>query len=238
MDNRFEIIVQNNLHHAAKSHGTSPDAPYDNDTLRIITATLQMLYRRSAKNDRGDVLVPFADMTWTHVRARSNRYEIAYKWPKFGTEFLSGTVVYPDAIPKGTVFDRLGSPWGRYVSPVTEEKKVASVSERAIPYYFIENNILHEPSYHRYRVIKELTKESLVSAIISAEQGIFEDDQKVYLINSLHNMGEKWLTYGVASPVSAFGNQGTGGGEQYLLPIHVGYLIRLKLVEEIGMQVN
>ena len=55
--------------------------------------------------------------------------------------------------PVGTVFDRLGSPYGKCVGQVNEDGSCAKVSQRSIPYYFEGDDATQQASYHRYDIV-------------------------------------------------------------------------------------
>ena len=67
--------------------------------------------------------------------------------------------------PVGTVFDRLGSPYGKCVGQVNEDGSCAKVSQRSIPYYFEGDDATQQASYHRYVVKVEITKFMEITAI-------------------------------------------------------------------------
>lgn len=62
---------------------------------------------------------------------------------------------------KDAVFDRVGSPYGKCVGEVGADGSCATVDQRSIPYYFEESDITKEPSYHRYVVKEDFTKDNI-----------------------------------------------------------------------------
>ena len=83
------------------------------------------------------------------------------------------------------------------------------MEERALPYYLLNEDIAKDKSYHRYRVIKEISIGNLK-----------DDSRSNPKLAEYLDRGEKVIVGSVAK-VEAFGKQGRGGGRQIKFPIAV-----------------
>ena len=96
------------------------------------------LYKKTAPQNRGDLLVPMnaevIDGLQKSNYGKGDVYFVTYKW-ETGNETVESTRTMK-TMPVGTVFDRLGSPYGKCVGQVNEDGSCAKVSQRSIPYYF------------------------------------------------------------------------------------------------------
>lgn len=114
-------------------------------------------YNNLVYTDKIDVLVP---AKWEFleercigrdiVSSKKIRYVIFYRWPpNNGFDGTTSSIT----LKRGKVYDRLGSSHGFFLSPVPRVGSVASVLDRAIPYYIPEKDITQNPAYHRYEVV-------------------------------------------------------------------------------------
>lgn len=218
--NRLLVSLQHLLHVAYNRYESG--LPVDKKTL---VKEAQARYS-SLKAYRGDILVPFAEQTLTLKAVRISHngdYAFSYRFPdaSINEEFVDPEEVL--VISKGTQLDRLGSESGKYASPVGADGHVYSVAERALPYYFMQSLVVEEPSYHKYSVRKEITKENLIEAIEGGDISVFENDEDVRAF-LLQSVKRRSIIYGRVAPISAFGSQGCGQGLQYRFPISIGYL--------------
>ena len=195
-------------------------------------AELKEVYLQTKRANRGDVLVPFSEKTIYDcpISKHEGEYRIDYKWNKGkDAEFVKGSISENACIYAGSYIDRFGSENGSYVSPSFLGKKPFSISERSLPYFFVESNIYREPSFHRYRVIRDISVESILRAVdednIVFENPIAKEKNK----DDIEGFGIK---YGKIAPVAAFLNQGKGLGLQYKLPLSVSALKDLQFIED------
>ena len=209
----------------------SKEEPYSVDELEVTTLKLQNNYINTDKASRGNTLVPYDKCTWNRVNYRRGQYGIDYKWPE---DDFAKDVSFPNILKAGTIIDRLGGTYGGYVCPCGE--KVFSVSERAIPYYFLESELESEPSYHRYRVVKDITKQTIMESLNNFPSEIIPDGAKRTITNTLSRSGDNWLKFGTVAQVNDFGKQGIGGGKQYYSVVSVKTLIDLGFIEEIEVK--
>ena len=115
-------------------------------------AELKEVYLQTKRANRGDVLVPFSEKTIYDcpISKHEGEYRIDYKWNKGkDAEFVKGSISENACIYAGSYIDRFGSENGSYVSPSFLGKKPFSISERSLPYFFVESNIYREPSFHQ-----------------------------------------------------------------------------------------
>jgi len=198
-----------------------------------LVASLQRTYKIATK--QGDVLIPFSGSTLKDnpIERRKTsgaiKYYLKYKWNEGrNSEFINPQII--ESIPEGTVLDRLGKPNGKYVCPVNPKEETYSVAERALPYFFIKLKVISEPSYHRYRAIKTISKNAIIEAIQKDQTVFIKEDAKVMAIEELEREG---IIFGQVAPVPSFLAQGVGGGHQYRLPLSVSILIALKFLETV-----
>ena len=89
----------------------------------------------------------------------TGKYEVIYNWAD-GLGTVEGTREMK-VLGKDAVFDRVGSPYGKCVGEVGADGSCATVDQRSILYYFEESDITKEPSYHRYVVKEDFTKDNI-----------------------------------------------------------------------------
>ena len=116
-------------------------------------------YNRLPKVNKKDILVP-ADGNFMKNKAivetygynHKKQYEIAYEFPE-----KNGFLGIPTTkdLNAGEVFDRIGAASGRYLSPIINGKPQNAL-QRALPYYLPEKDISKNPSYHRYKVSRNV----------------------------------------------------------------------------------
>lgn len=217
-------ILFNNLQHLLKdAYNRYEQGLFVNK--KALVEEAQAKYRRM-KAYQSDILVPFAEQTLTSKAVRISHngdYAFSYRFPNDSNneEFIDPKDVL--TVSKGILIDRLGPNSGKYASPIGVDGRVFSVSERALPYYFLQNSVTEEPSYHKYSVSKEITKEKLIEAIEGGDISVFENDEDVRAF-LLQSVKRRSIVYGRVAPISAFGSQGHGQGLQYRFPIPIGYL--------------
>ena len=131
--------------------------------------------------------------------------------------------------PVGTVFDRLGSPYGKCVGQVNEDGSCAKVSQRSIPYYFEGDDATQQASYHRYVVKVEITKSNLESQIMESSLPAERKNKMIEAVNEYYDTkvpvygksgNQDGLAYGEIA--SMFGEP--GGGYQYDMPLNMNDL--------------
>lgn len=221
--------IQNELKRAYNTYGTGAD--YSDDEREAATLKLKSKYSGADKASRGDVLVPYDKATWSCVIFNRGRYYIEYKWPEDG---FTSDVSFPHSLKIGTEIDRLGGTNGGYVCPCTD--RTYTVCERAIPYYFLEKAVEEEPSYHRYKVVKEITFSAILEAVNNISSTVINDGAKRIIINTLKMNRNGWLKFGTVAKVGDFGSQGIGGGKQYYSVVSIKTLIDLGFIEEIEVK--
>lgn len=195
-------------------------------------AELKKEYMQTKRMNRSDVLVPFSEKTIYDcpISKHEDKYRIDYRWNKGkDAEFVKGSIIENACIYAGSYIDRFGNENGSYVSPSVLGKKPFSISERSLPYYFVERNIYREPSFHRYRVIRDISTDSILRAI-DEDNTVFKNPiAKEKIKDDIEGFGIK---YGKIAPVAAFLNQGKGLGLQYKLPLSVSVLKDLQFIED------
>ena len=221
--------IQNELKRAYNTYGTGTD--YSDDERESTTLKLKSKYSGADKASRGDVLVPYEKDAWSCVNLNRGRYYIDYKWPEDG---FTADISFPSSLKIGTEIDRLGGTGGGYVCPCTD--RTYTVCERAIPYYFLETTLEEEPSYHRYKVVKEITFSAILEALNNISSTVINDGAKRIIINTLIMNRNGWLKFGTVAKVDDFGSQGIGGGKQYYSVVSVKTLIDLGFIEEIKVK--
>lgn len=78
-------------------------------------------------------------------------FEFKYKWPSNeGFDPAAGART-PDTFKEGVFYDRIGSPYGHYLAPFTENDLPLPYIKRALPYYIPEDDFTDNPAYHLYR---------------------------------------------------------------------------------------
>lgn len=195
---------------------------------------LNSAYKHSIKDDRDDALVPYTLESVKETEpicVKKAKYkdgkirrvvEVNYNWPE--NEFCSDAEENV-VIEVGTVLDRLGSSDGSFLSPLNEHGSPFTVAARALPYLFMERSVEYEPSYHRYRVIKAISKQAIADNL----NHIKSIEVKNYCELRLRG----GIKFGTVANVDAFGVQGYGGGKQYLICVPVQVLIDLDFLEVI-----
>ena len=150
----------------------------------------------------------------------TGKYEVIYNWAD-GLGTVEGTREMK-VLGKDAVFDRVGSPYGKCVGEVGADGSCATVDQRSIPYYFEESDITKEPSYHRYVVKEDFTKDNIYKKIEETVDEYYNKNTPYYGDND-------GLAYGEIAPMF----DGTGGGYQYDMPLNMNQLIAIKMIEEI-----
>lgn len=77
-------------------------------------------------------------------------YAIEYNWP-------NDAYMFPPVEKKleiGEEYDRIGSPFGRFLCPLAAGSTPQPLRARAVPYYVPESDIRTSPAYHKYTVVK------------------------------------------------------------------------------------
>lgn len=130
-----------------------------------------------------------------------------------------GEVVTP---LKGKIIDRYGSPDGRYVSPINNNKPYP-YEERSLPY--IEN----PSSYHMYKVEGDLKKiqEYISNCTDMKLKAKIESYTKKYYNGDYSRL----ITY--EGKIKDIKGWGLGGGVQYEFPLPIELLEKLGLLKEI-----
>ncbi len=200
-----------------------------------LTDSLHKTYKKEFDNDPDncyDVLVPGSSdyIKDDPITKYKNEYWINYKWPEETAaepypEF-EGKPIEDAEIAKGQIIDRIGPPYGKYISPVMGNGSIYSVAERAIPYWFIAKELENEPSYHRYRVLDTINRDTIIHAIEASRE--LEPNEKAFFLNEVN---KKPILYGGVAPVVGFGIQGEGHGLQYRLSLPIQVLLDIQLIE-------
>lgn len=142
-----------------------------------LVSELISAYNSLSSMEKLDVLIParaeFVEdraIKADKVGSKKYRYEVNYKWPP--NDGFRGACKRITLIP-GYEYDRIGSPKGSFIAPITKTGTPLSFLSRAIPYYIPESNIADSPAYHRYRVISQYQgiglsdKESVLQGIVA-----------------------------------------------------------------------
>lgn len=125
---------------------------------------MKRAYDNMPPKEKADVLVP-ARGSYLQGKAIQKEgtplleinYYIRYKWPDNPDDSFVGT--YEEiTLEIGEQYDRLGSPAGRYICPLSPSGKPQSVRARAVPYHIPEEDIRTSPAYHKYTVTKRYGK--------------------------------------------------------------------------------
>lgn len=195
------------------------------------------LYKKTAPQNRGDLLVPMnaevIDGLQKSNYGKGDVYFVTYKW-ETGNETVESTRTMK-TMPVGTVFDRLGSPYGKCVGQVNEDGSCAKVSQRSIPYYFEGDDATQQASYHRYVVKVEITKSNLIEQIEKKASSVSEKERMKAAVNKYYdnkipvygnNGNQDGLAYGEIA--SMFGEP--GGGYQYDMPLNMNDLYDIGMI--------
>lgn len=210
-----------------------------------MVARLRKAYADS--KDKGDILVPFRESCVKKKEPISSpskgwaHYSINYFFPQNLTptehnEFSSYST--KARIKEGTMFDRLGGPYGSYVSPLDDVNNVFTPAERALPYYFMEKRTKDEPSYHVYRAKKDFdfiearARIALQEMDEESRKMASEDELKAYF--QCEQSQPDGFVIGDVAPVAAFVEQGKGGGKQVSFGICIQDLVNCGLLEEVS----
>ena len=193
------------------------------------------LYKKTAPKNRGDLLIPKnADVIKCVNRNKyTGKYEVIYNWAD-GLGTVEGTREMK-VLGKDAVFDRVGSPYGKCVGEVGADGSCATVDQRSIPYYFEESDITKEPSYHRYVVKEDFTKDNIYKKIEESSLSDTEKKQLKETVDEYYNKNTPYygdndgLAYGEIAPMF----DGTGGGYQYDMPLNMNQLIAIGMIDEI-----
>lgn len=197
----------------------------------ILVSDMKKIYEHYYKDSKKALLVPYHPNTLhdVAVQKRDSQYLFRYRWNvepgNRYAEFVAGSYEDVDCIPKDTYLDRLGEPTGTYVCPFSSSGTPYTVNERALPYYLFEVNIQEEWAYHRYITVCDITIPDLLNRL-----DIFPRDIQFVLRTQLQS---KRIVRGTIACVKSFDGQGTGGGIQYLLPVNVDTLLKMKVLEEV-----
>lgn len=197
----------------------------------VLVSDLRQMYIHYYKNDERALLVPYGDHTLhdTAVQKKESHYTLRYRWNvepgNRYSEFVEGSYEIIDSIPKDTYLDRIGEPTGNYVCQLPPSGIPYTVSERALPYYLFETDLQDEWAYHRYITICDITIMDLLNRL-----NIFPEDTQFILRTQLH---AKKIVRGTIASVKDFAEQGVGGGIQYLLPVNVYTLLKMKVLKEV-----
>ena len=196
------------------------------------------LYKKTAPQNRGDLLVPMnaevIDGLQKSNYGKGDLYIVTYKW-ETGNETEESTRTMK-TMPVGTVFDRLGSPYGKCVGQVNEDGSCAKVSQRSIPYYFEGDDATQQASYHRYVVKVEITKSNLIEQIEKKASSVSEKERMKAAVNKYYdnkipvygnNGNQDGLAYGEIA--SMFGEP--GGGYQYDMPLDMNDLYNIGMID-------
>ena len=116
---------------------------------------LKAAYENLSFDKRRDILIPASAefLLDACIVKAPGKYDFRYKWPANKPNEVCD-------LSKGDIIDRIGDVHGRYVCPLNNDKKSFSIEERSLPYYFSEQeiqNITASPSYHRYKIIAEIS---------------------------------------------------------------------------------
>ena len=197
----------------------------------VFISELKRVYLQTKREYRGDVLIPFSKRTIDNfpVSKDKEKYKIKYKWNQGkDAEFAAGSIIENACIKAGSYIDRIGSESGEYVSPCSPKEHHFSISERALPYFFVEETITQEPAFHRYHVLRDISTESILEALDKDDDGISQI-AKEKIRDDVEGFGIK---YGKVAPVAAFRNQGKGLGLQYKLPVSICLLRKWEFIED------
>ena len=213
MDDLFQRI-QNRL--AEYSNSDSSDSA-------TLISDLKTEYDNSTRLDRGDNLVP-DDAKHVKEKAvyydnKKMNYEVNYNWPA-DDGFVSSTK-QPIEMKKGFRFDRLGSYWGSFVSPIHEDK-ITDYNGRSLPYYFKENAVSDEPAYHRYEVAQDFSQ-----LITRLKQKASDIKYRKYYIK--YCVGSQTPTTIIGKTAPCFDK--SGGEDQIMLPMPIDLLLGLGLIK-------
>lgn len=193
--------------------------PPDN-LVQELVCMLQDKYKRTSRYERKDILVCGDKSNLRHsspieLCGNLNIYKLIYDWPP-----NDGFLESPEVIElhKNDLFDRIGPNTGVFVSPILHENEVFGISARSLPYYFLEKNIISEPSYHRFKVIREFS---------TLEKIANKNPMDIYRLELKKSKG--LILKGKVAP--HFGQ--TGNGDQIKLPLSINMLLDLGMIKEI-----
>ncbi len=135
----------------------------------------------------------------------------------------AGNAIKDEYIPKvGEIIDRYGESNGRYVSPVVGEKSY-TFTQRSLPY--IENLA----NYHRYEVIGDFTK--IKEYIFNCPDLKVKAQADAYITKYYDGEYNGLISY--YGKVAKIDGWGTGGANQYELPLEIELLVKLRLLKEL-----
>lgn len=143
----------------------------------------------------------------------------------------------------GDRFNRVGGDGGYYVSP-EKNGRISSVESRSIPYHFTEDDITHEPSFHRYEVIKKFDKlqdeiNNYKSDSLSIEEIQVKKDGFLDEFEDFSGKGNDADTYKHESGKTYEGEiapafeENYGGDIQWELPMSIKSLKELGMIKEV-----
>lgn len=154
-----------------------------------------------------------------------------------------------EVIKRGITLDRIGTPDGRYLSPLNEYGRAYTEKERATGERMVEQPIEKNSSYHKYVVKQDLTRENFKQAIEQHYSGD-EHDKMLEKLDEyykdccnpksrLHrgdvysDKPEQEIDGIKAGKVDHMFRSDDGGGRQYIMPFsvsqmhHMGFLSKI-----------
>ena len=199
------------------------------------------------QEDRNDCRIPTPESIKNVTENTDGTVRIEQNW-KDGTDGAEFKSREMEIIKQGTVIDRIGSPDGKYFSPLSENGKPYSIEERATGDRLLESKIEENSSYHQYEVKQDLTRENIENAIISHYPSDVASD-KIFDLNQYYNdccndtsvshTGDKYSdkpveeTDGIKSgKIDNMFRNDDGGGRQYIMPYSASEMCRIGLIEE------
>ncbi len=211
----------------------NPCAILSPEEKKSLVDELKHEYDDTPLDERGNDFVPesadyLKDSSISRQEAAdgSQQLWINYKWPEEdGFKTKDGVVDKSEVtIQKGDVIDRVGHNGGRFTSPVKDGKPYSTES-RALPYYFTENNIENEPSYHQFRATDDITPVNIRDSI----NNVSDKEKRASFQKEFNKSNGKTYEGEIGQAFS----DDDGGGIQYHMPMSIQSLINLGLLEEL-----
>lgn len=218
----------------------------DDDKAELSDKQYEYLKDRQPE-DRNDCRIPTPESINKVTENADGTVRVEQKW-KDGTDGAEFKSREMEIIKQGTVIDRIGSPDGKYFSPLTENGTPYSIEERATGDRLPETRIEDNSCYHQYEVKQDLTRENIENAIKTHYPSDVASDKLLDLNQYYHDCcndtsvshtGDKYSdkpvdeTDGIKSgKIDNMFRNDDGGGRQYIMPYSASEMCRIGLLEE------
>lgn len=216
----------------------------DEDKEELSNRQFEYLKNRNPE-DRDDCRLPTPESIKS-IEMKDGCAIIIQNW-KEGTDGAELGSRKMEVIKRGITLDRIGTPDGRYLSPLNEYGRAYTEKERATGERMVEQPIEKNSSYHKYEVKQDLTRENFRKALDShysgAELEAMKKQLKDYYEDCSDPMNPEHLddpysdkpadeTDGIkAGKIDHMFTDNDGGGRQYIMPFSVSEMYKMELIE-------